>query len=374
MDELDDMKPSDFDDPNDWWNHMFSRAIERLVEGGVDEPQAPAKAVKVVTDTIDKCAAEHAESMENEGRQYLVNSVEYRTGFAERLRVHWGEPLDLYELIVSAVEYGGTKFSERNLTDATNHSLLLDVLVQMNGQAIRVAREIHTLLAAGFPLGAHSLARSMHEISVRAGVLAKFGRRPEHSDLAERFVLHDRVVNYRDAMIYQRDVGRLNYEPFGEDEMAEMKRRHDDLLDRFGTPYGTPFGWAAGLPRLQNPKRPTFADLETLAELDHFRGIYRWSSHFIHGDSKALRLGRVERGGSSAVLTNATNMMLADPGQHALIGLNRVFVSMVTSADPSRSPTCSYAAPCRSFSTRRTTCSSRASGRSMRRRSGSRQT
>lgn len=140
-------------------------------------------------------------------------------------------------------------------------NLLLDVRVQLNGQAVRVAREVHALLAAGSPLGAHSLARTIHEISVRAGILSKFGRMAQYVDLAERFVLHDHVINYQDAVVYQRDVHRLDYEPFGESEMVDLKGRHDELLERYGQAYGTPLGWAIDLAGLPRPKRPTFEDL-----------------------------------------------------------------------------------------------------------------
>ncbi|TYL50031.1 hypothetical protein FXB39_10190 [Nocardioides sp. BGMRC 2183] len=84
--------------------------------------------------------------------------------------MHWREPLGLHELIVSVVEDGGMKSAHRYLKHEETYTLLLDVLTQLNSQAIRVAREVNALLTAGLRLGAHSLARTVHEISVRAGV------------------------------------------------------------------------------------------------------------------------------------------------------------------------------------------------------------
>ena len=334
MADRDDPKPSDFDDPNDWWILQFHRVVQRLADQGVDESEAPIRAVEAIQESIDNASPDHAAAIETTGVEFLSDSAAYRLGFAERLRVHWGDSLDLFEIFVAVVEDGGQKFGRRNLRAEDTYTLLLDVLTQLNGQAVRVAREVHALLTAGFPLGAHSLARTVHEISVRAGVLRDFGATEGHEDLAEQFVLHDQIVNYRDAVVYQRDVERLGYEPLGDDEMVRLKKAHDDLIARFGPSFGSPYGWATGLPGLSSPSRPTFEDLEALTRLDHFRGIYRWSSHFVHGDAKGLRLGRVERGGSAAVLTNATNNMLADPAQHTLIGLFRVFTSMVTAAQP----------------------------------------
>ncbi|WP_257957231.1 DUF5677 domain-containing protein [Nocardioides sp. B-3] len=189
-------------------------------------------------------------------------------------------------------------------------------------------------MSAGFPLGAHALSRTVHEIAVRAGVLAKFGKEEPHLDLAERFVLHDKVVNYRDALTYQENAERLRHEPFREDTIVELKKEHDEVIGRFGPAFGSPYGWAAGLPGLPFPEEANLRALERLAELDHFRSIYNWSSHYVHADAKAMRISLVERGGNHAVLTNATNAQLADPGQNTLIGVFRVFISMVTSAHP----------------------------------------
>ncbi len=87
------------------------------------------------------------------------------------------------------------------------------MLHRLNGQALRVAREVHALGSAGYPLGALSLSRTAHEISVRAAVLSEFGSTPGHADLAERFVSHADIINYNDAVVYQRDVEKLGYEP-----------------------------------------------------------------------------------------------------------------------------------------------------------------
>lgn len=166
----------------------------------------------------------------------------------------------------------------------------------MNGQAIRVAREVHTLLAAGFPLGALSLARTIHEISVRASVLSRFGVDEEYEDLPEKLLLHDEVINYKDALIYQLDAGRLGYESFDVAEVERMRVRHDELIARYGKSFRSAFGWASNRPGL--PAEPNFEQLEEAAALDHHRGLYKWSSHLIHGDPKALRLSKIERAGA----------------------------------------------------------------------------
>ena len=196
---------------------------------------------------IDGTAESHAAELETDGAEFVSEAAQYRAGFAQRLRAHWGPALDLHEIIVEIIEQAGRHFSARKVGHSGNRDLLLDVLVQLNGQAIRVAREVHTLLSAGFPLGALSLARTIHEISVRAAVLAKFGVQDEHEDLAEKFVSHDTVDNFKDAEIYQRDAETLGYEPFSDDHMAELRQERDHLVQRFGKAYASTYGWASGL-------------------------------------------------------------------------------------------------------------------------------
>lgn len=326
--------PSDFEDANDWFNQALEHTIDRLVTRGMREEEAVERAAEIVVTMTEKTAPDHAEALEANGKTFTAESATYRQGFAERLRVHWGNPLDLYEIVVDVVGQAGTLFAKRNIGNSGgsgDRDLLLDVLVQLNGQAIRVAREVHALLTAGFPLGAHALARTIHEISVRAAILAEFGTTDEHKDIAEKFVRHDRVLTYKDAVVYQRDAEALGYERLPQDTLDAMKAAHDALIDKYGKAYRTQYGWASGPPGLAG--EPNFERLERVASLGHHRGLYKWASHFVHGDASSLRLNMVERGGSRAVLTNATNIMLADPGQQALHGLYRVFVSLVTSAE-----------------------------------------
>ena len=122
-------KPSDFDDPNDFYlDHLF-RTVQRLTEAGIDEREALIEATNAVMQACTNLGPEHATVVEDQGTTFLTEATEYRQGFAERLRVHWGPALDLYELIAEYVEYGGRQFAKRNLGRAGERDLLLDVLV-----------------------------------------------------------------------------------------------------------------------------------------------------------------------------------------------------------------------------------------------------
>jgi hypothetical protein len=145
---------------------------------------------------------------------------------------------------------------------------------------------VHRLLSSGFPKGALSRCRTLHELAVTSIVIAEHGREPAHADLAEKFLLHQVVMEYKDALVYQEQCETLGYEPFSDEAMAKMKRRHDDLVQRYGPLFAKPYGWASGL----DGPQPTFRDLEKLAELSHLRSHYRWASHEVHSDAVTVQV------------------------------------------------------------------------------------
>lgn len=317
-------------DPNDLFLKPLAEIAEGLIESGVDRQTALEKAYRAGMAAVEACADEAAVVTEDDALAYVAEMQEYRAGFEERLRAHWGPALDLYEAITEIVFAVSRSFQERHACEKGDLAALLDVLNRLNGQSIRVAREVHALLAAGYPLGALALARTCHEISVRAAVLSQFGSEPGHTDLALRFARHDDVINYKDAVVYQEDIDETGYEAFDDLTMARMKQAHDDAMRLYGKPFASPYGWASGLPGLSSAT-PKFSDLEALAGLAHHRGLYKWASHFTHADAKALRLAMFERGGRSVILSASTNVALSDPAQQTLRSMYRTFTSLVTS-------------------------------------------
>jgi hypothetical protein len=319
-------------DPNERLVASLVEAAQRLQDAGMEKTEAFVTANKTLLERLGQQAPAFAESLQREGSRTVRKQRWYEGGFHRRLRRHWGGALDLLLILVGIAEEAGSYCDARNRAHVVEtNDVLFDVLHRLNGQACRLTREVHALLQAGFPFGALARTRSLHEISVRAQVLKAYGRGQEHEDLAERYVLHDHVVNYKDALEFQRHAARLGYEPLSDHAMAEMKEMHDVLVARYGSVYRSAYGWAAGLPDL--PSRPSFADLERFVQIDHLRGHYAWASHEVQADSKSMRLNVLERGGSSALLTGATNFGLADAGVLAAIYLHQTLVSFLLCVD-----------------------------------------
>lgn len=323
--------PSSYADPNDWYLEKLSRGYSTLVAHGVAEEDAAAKMVTLLNDSIENVADLHAQSLRAEVDEGRAAHVEFQSGFRDRLRGHWGDALDTLQTIIETVEQGCDLFWGRSITEGEVPPLA-QALSMLTGQAVRVSREVHALLEGGYPHGALSLCRTLHEIAVQAAILSRFGTMSEYSELGEKYLRHDAVLNYQDALIYERDAEALGHPPLGEATLARAKTSYDEALAAYGKAFRRRYGWASQLPGL--PLEPSFEQLESAAELDHQRGYYKWASHQVHATPKGLRLGRFSRGGTSRQLSGQSNTGLADPGQQAARSLFRVFTFCAVSADP----------------------------------------
>ncbi|MGH3885688.1 MAG: DUF5677 domain-containing protein [Pseudonocardiaceae bacterium] len=225
----------------------------------------------------------------------------------------------------------GRRFDDRLATDAEERQdYQFEALTGLYARACRTALEIHHALAGGFPMAALARCRTLHEIAVIMMVLSEFGETEEHADLAERFMLHDAVQNWKDAETYQKHCAALGNEPLSLDEMSELEQAQQALLTRFGPEYGRDYGWAAGLDGL---KQPTFIKLEELAKVAHLRGHYSWANHEIHADSKGSRLNVFEQGDVLYKQTGPTHFGMAEPASWAMLSLQQCIATLLFSTD-----------------------------------------
>ena len=176
-------------------------------------------------------------------------------------------------------------------------------------------------------MGGLARCRTMHEIAVTSMVLQDFGRTEQHSDIAERYLLHDVVINYKDAVEYQKNCDALGYEPFADGEMWSMKADRDAIIARFGPRFDQPYGWAATAIGNAVPK---FTDLEAAAELSRLRSHYKWACHENHADAKGARMN-TSTATTSPSVSGPLDIGLADPGHMAAISLHQITVALLLS-------------------------------------------
>lgn len=305
--------------------------MQRLVDAGASAETAGQVAATALRDSFAELAPGVVDDLVRSSPRMLRTRRRDRRRMRRRIRSQWGAALDVYTMVLAAAEESGHVFDRQHRPpDGDWFDPLLDALLGLHARACRAALEVHHLLSDGLPKAALARSRTLHEIAVCAMVLADFGRLPEHSDLAERFIDHAAVSTYKDAVTYQENCEVLGYERFSDDEMAEMKAERDDAIARYGAAFKEPYGWAAGLER---PTAPSFRDLERLAEVSHLRSHYVWATHEVHSDAKGWAQNVSEWGETLYRETGYSNEGLADPGQMALISLQQCTVSLLFSPD-----------------------------------------
>lgn len=246
-------------------------------------------------------------------------------GFHRRLRKYWGQALDDMFLVIVGTEEMAAQFDQERRVDEP----LFEALTDLMARACRIAREVHSLLENGFPLGALARSRTLHEIAIVCRVLGTYDGQPGTEDLAERYLLHVGVLDHSDAKTYRRDHAFWGDEDIGEEDWAAIERRRDELEKRFGRPFLQQYGWAQ--PLLSGLSERGMAGLELLVDEAERRGHYKWVSHEVHADAKSGHLNKIEREGIVYRLSGPTNVRFEDPAWLALDALRMTSESLFMS-------------------------------------------
>ena len=248
---------------------------------------------------------------------------EQRKGFEQRLQRLWSPALErLQALIIAASEAGATFALERRR--AGRWGPRDEALVRIHARSCLIAREVLTLLRAGYASGAHARWRSLHELAVTAFFVSEHG-----DEVGEAYLLHAAVASRKAMRIYQANAEVLGYRPLSDLERERTEARVQMLARKYGKGYLGDWGWAANQ---LNRASPTFPDIEKAVNMGHLRPYYQMANHAIHAGSKGLYfdLG-AEASRGSVLLVGASNTGLSDPGQGAAIALHQATAALLVS-------------------------------------------
>ena len=155
-------------------------------------------------------------------------------------------------------------------------------------------------------------------------IISQYGQ-----ELAEKYLLHETIQQYKSAQHHQTYAERINERPISQEEFDLLKEERDLLINRFGTPFKEDYGWASSVIRKD---RPTTRDIEEHVELDHMRPYYSMASDNVHANSHGayFRIG-LNPDTEHVLLAGASNMGLADPGDSTAISLYQITTNLLTS-------------------------------------------
>ena len=178
-----------------------------------------------------------------------------RRGFEKRLIERWKYPLDFLDLSIALNMEAGTEFNRKFRNEAVcSGDAVFEALTRLHAKGCQASGEVLALLHAGYADGAHARWRSLHEMAVVASLIQKHGQ-----ELAERYLLHETIQQYKLACEYQKYFDRLEHESPSKENSDQLKVQRDELIARFGQAFNGDYGWASSA---IGSNRPTMSDIE----------------------------------------------------------------------------------------------------------------
>lgn len=262
-----------------------------------------------IADQLYSAFADGSEAMLREHRSL-------RRGFVARNKARWRAGFDLLERLIVISEETGSAINNALRPKAVEaNDPVFEAVISNHARAIQTAREILSLMIAGFPDGAMGRWRTLHEIAVVSFFISKAG-----SATAERYILHDRVVAHRRAKNYMDHHKRANLGPIEQSTLDALKAAHDEVIRAHGPEMKQDYGWALGA---VPGSRPTFAQLEESLGLDHWRPRYKWATTNTHGSYRSLNSTLATSESETPVLAvGESNSGMTDPAHMTAIALN----------------------------------------------------
>lgn len=287
---------------------------ERLV-GRVERVLArlPKTFHPLVADLADSLLPTFRKNWPPESRRRARRITAFEAGLMER----WQRPLDeLHLLIAISKDYGVAMTEAVRTRQPRTDPISGDILGRLHGRGCQVADEIVLLLSHGFADGAMARWRTLHEIAVTAMFLSGHGEAA-----AERYAIHDIVEVRKAAHLYQLHCRRLKSKRLSDRELNRTERHYQAALARFGPTFKEQYGWASDA---LGKAKPTFADIELGAGVEHLRPYYKLASHNVHANPRGVffRLGMLKE--RQMILAGPSDAGLADPGQSAAVSLAQV--------------------------------------------------
>ena len=239
----------------------------------------------------------------------LADFREMDTGFESRNYKRWATSFDHLEMVWTiAQELGEMHGKEIKAENGNKNNEIMAALAHIFPRALLVAREIICLLKGGFPDGALTRWRSLHELAVTAKYIRNHEKSAVVSYLMSFHFSSRRAAHQMNEFANVNNMNRFSKEELGELDakcsMAEEIIGQKIKNDKDGE-------W----PKILQNRR-NFADIEKDVGMDHYRPLYKWASTHTHANHHPMEdlLGQTDSSGQ-AHLVGQSNSGLVVPFQ-----------------------------------------------------------
>ena len=158
-------------------------------------------------------------------KNMLASERKFQKEFENRLYVEWNQPFDLLECLIKvSLESGQTHKNKINQMSTVENKFKHSALFQIHARGLQISNEILVLLKAGYPDGANSRWRSLHELAVISFFLLD-----NADDVSKRYLEHDIVRRFKEATDYRICCKKLGYLPLSRKEFNLIKKEKERL-------------------------------------------------------------------------------------------------------------------------------------------------
>jgi hypothetical protein len=242
----------------------------------------------------------------------------------------WERPLDLLDLLLNICLEVSTDFiSESGSGGSSKRSYVQRALARQQANACLVFNEILHLLKSGFPNGAHSHWRTLHELACLSYLISNHG-----DDVAKRFLDYEAVEVYFQAEAISEHQKKMECASLSKKDLKAVKKGFKAMEKIYGADFVKkstyPYGW---IPRTVLKTR-SFKEIEKSVGLDTFRPYYDLAGYTVHGGQNGLifKLGIMKNKNKHLVIpVGPSNYGLAEPGKSAAISLGQVTACLLLS-------------------------------------------
>lgn len=229
----------------------------------------------------------------------------------------WGTPLDLLEALISLSLELGDDFSQKFSSLVSNKDdIVFYALRGLHARGCQVSSEILTLLRGGFADGAHARWRTLHEISVIAQFISI-----NDNDLAERYLAHSAIEDYKRALQYRKYSDELSYAPLSDKVFEEIKSNYDDVKKRYKANFKSDYWWASDVLGNSNPN---LSHIEEKVDESHMKPFVKLAHLNVHAGSSSIfyRLGSPPE--NDLLVAGPSIFGVWEPGQNTAYTINKL--------------------------------------------------
>ncbi len=272
----------------------------------------------------EDCKNSSIESYKKSAAGNLANTREDIKGFEERNFSRWNPAFDRLEMLWHvAQELGEAHGKDVQLRNDEDNNASMAALAHIYPKSLLVAQEIICLLKGGFPDGALTRWRSLHELSVTAMYIAKHGE-----GAAIQYLLSFHFSARRAAHQMNKHSKRAGLKSFSAEEIKEFDERCAQAERFLGRSIekNKDGEW----PKI-TISHPTFAHVEESVGMNHWRPWYKWASSYTHANhrpaDKSLGLSETT---APINLVGASNSGFVDPFQLTALSLAQLVSTYLT--------------------------------------------